>query len=64
MAMSNTLLTMFDDLIACDSAINALKLIPGLREAAYLFYGKPVSAEAAHILGMRPVDINFLLQFS
>lgn len=64
MALSNTLLTMFDDLIACDSAINALKLIPGLREAAYLFYGKPVSAEAAHILGMRPVDINFLLQFS
>jgi len=64
MALSNTLLTMFDDIIACDSAANALKLIPGIRSAAYTFLGKPVSADAARLVGMRPVDINLLLQFS
>lgn len=64
MALSNTLLTMFDDIIACDSAVNALKLIPGLRGAAYTFLGKPVSADVARLVGMRPVDINLLLQFS
>ncbi len=64
MALSNTLLTMFDDIIACDTALNALKLMPGLRCAAYTFLGKPVSADVAQLLGMRAVDINLLLQFS
>lgn len=64
MALSNTLLNMFDDIIACDSAINALKLIPGLRQAAYTFLGKPVDPEIAAIAGARHVDINLLLQFS
>lgn len=64
MALSNTLLTMFDDIIACDCALNALKLIPGLRSAAYTFLGKPVSNDVAKLLGMRAVDINLLLQFS
>lgn len=64
MALSNTLLTLFDDMAGCDSAVNALKLIPGLRRAAYAFLGKPVSADVARIVGMRAVDINLLLQFS
>lgn len=64
MALSNTLLNMFDDIIACDSAINALKLIPGLRQAAYTFLGKPVDATVAALVGARHVDINLLLQFS
>ncbi len=64
MALSNTLLNMFDDIIACDSAINALKLIPGLRQAAYTFIGKPVDPSVAAMVGLRHVDINLLLQFS
>lgn len=64
MALSNTLLSVFDDIIACESAINALKLIPGLRRAAYTFMGKPVDAEVAAMVGARHVDINLLLQFS
>lgn len=64
MALSNTLMSMFDDIIACDSAINALKLIPGLRGAAYTFLGKPVSNDVAALLGVRAVDIQLLLQFS
>lgn len=64
MALSNTLLGMFDDIIACDSAINALKLIPGLRQAAYTFLGKPVDRTVAAMVGARHVDINLLLQFS
>lgn len=64
MALSNTLLTMFDDLVACDTAANALKIIPGLRCAAMTFLGKPVDADIARIAGKRQVDINLLLQFS
>lgn len=64
MALSNTLLEMFDDIIACDSALNALKLLPGLRQAAYTFMGKPVNADIAAMLGLRPIDINLLLHFS
>lgn len=64
MALSNTLLTMFDDIIAAESPLNALKLIPGLRRAAYTFFGKPVDRDVAKLLGLRVVDINFLLQFS
>ena len=64
MALSNTLLTLFDDIVACDSALNAVRLMPGLRCAAYTFLGKPVNPDVAKSLGMRAVDINLLLQFS
>lgn len=64
MALSNTLLTMFEDIISADSSLNAIKLIPGLRAATYTFLGKPVNADVARLLGMRAVDINLLLQFS
>lgn len=64
MALSNTLLTMFDDIIACRTALDAIKINPGLRGAAYTFLGKPVSADVASLLGMRAVDINLLLQCS
>lgn len=64
MALSNTLLTMFEDIIACRTALDAIKINPGLRAAAYTFLGKPVSADVASLLGMRVVDINLLLQCS
>ena len=64
MALSSTLLTMFEDIISADSSLNAIKLIPGLRSATYTFLGKPVNADVAKLLGMRAVDINLLLQFS
>lgn len=64
MALSNALLALIDELIECDSAVNALKLIPGLRGAAMTFLGKPVDAATARLVGCRPVDISLLLQFS
>lgn len=64
MAMSNTLTVMFDDIMRCDTVHNALKLMSGLRRAVCTFYGKPVTADIAKLVGMRPVDINLLLDFS
>lgn len=64
MALSDTLLTLLADIITCDGASNALKLKPGLRDAAYTFLGKPVNERIARIVGVRAVDINIFLQFS
>ncbi|MDE6134948.1 MAG: hypothetical protein K2F79_05180 [Muribaculaceae bacterium] len=64
MALSNTFVTMFDDILVCDGVGNALRLNPGLRRAAVTFLGKCVSPEAAGCLGIRVVDINLFLQFS
>lgn len=64
MAMSDTLLTVIDGIIACDSTVNALKLKPELRRAAYTFIGRAVNPAIAAIIGHRPVDISLLLQFT
>ena len=65
MALSNALTTMFADIALCGGAVsNALKLHPGMQRAVCTFMGKPVNARLARRLGMRPVDINLLLQFS
>ena len=64
MAMSNTFVTMLDDIIVCDGMANALKLKAGLRCAAYTFLGKCVNPAAARTAGVRNVDINLFLQFS
>lgn len=64
MALSNTFVTMLDDLLVCDGVANALKLKDGLRKAAYTFLGKCVNPSVARIAGVRSVDINLFLQFS
>ena len=64
MALSNTFVTMLDDILVCDGVANALKLNPGLRQSAVTFLGKCVEPTAAKVLGTRVVDINLFLQFS
>ena len=65
MALSDTLVTMFGDILMCAGTLsNTLKLHPGMQRAAYTFMGKPTNARTASMLGMRPVDITLLLQFS
>lgn len=64
MAMSNTFVTMLDDILVCDGVSNALRLKAGLRRAAYTFLGKCVNASVARSLGVRHFDINLFMQFS
>lgn len=65
MALSNTLSAMFSDIVGCGgSTSNTLKINAGMRRAVCTFLGKPVNVIVARALGMRPVDINLLLQFS
>ena len=64
MALSNTFITMLDDILVCDGVTNALKLKSGLRSAAYTFLGKCVNQRAARAAGVHHVDINLFLQFS
>lgn len=65
MALSNTLNAMFAELAGCGgSTSNTLKLNAGMQRAVCTFMGKPVNVAVARALGMRPVDINLLLQFS
>ena len=64
MALSNTFVTMLDDLMICDGVANALKLKDGLRKAADTFLGKCVNPSVARVAGVRSVDINLFLQFS
>ena len=64
MALSNTFVTMLDDILVCDGVANALKLNSGLRSAAFAFLGKCVNRRVARLLDIRMVDINLILQFS
>lgn len=65
MALSNTFNSMFTDIAGCGgSTSNTLKINAGMRRAVCTFLGKPVNVVVARALGMRPVDINLLLQFS
>jgi len=64
MALSNTFISMLDDILVCDGVTNALKMKTGLRLAAYTFLGKCVNQQAARLLGIRSVDINLFLQCS
>lgn len=64
MALSNTLITMLTSVCTCDGVQNALKLLPGLRKAAYLFLGRLVNEEIASRTGLRALDINLFLTLS
>ena len=64
MALSNTLMTMLTSVFTCDGVHNALKLLPGLRKAAYLFLGRLVNEEIGEKTGLRALDINLYLTLS
>lgn len=64
MALSNTFVNMLDEILVCDGAPNALRLNASLRKGVYTFLGKCVNEEAAAVLGIRAVDIDFLIQYS
>lgn len=65
MALSDTLVTMFGDIVNCAGSLsNSLKLHTGMQRAAFTFLGRPTEARIAALLDMRPVDIALLLQFS
>ncbi len=64
MALSTTLLTLFDDILVRDGLSNALRFNKGLSRAAYTFLGKVVNADIARVLSVPGFDINLFLQFS
>lgn len=64
MALSNTFLSMFDNIESCDGITNALKIQPGMRPAVFTFMGKVVNARIASESGLRYSDINIYLSLS
>lgn len=64
MTLTTTLMTLLDDIHLFEGFANALKFNQGLSRAAYTFLGKPVNADVARILGVRPIDINLFVQFN
>ncbi len=64
MALSNTFLSMFDNIESCDGITNVLKIQPGMRPAVFTFMGKVVNARIASESGLRYSDINIYLSLS
>lgn len=65
MALSTTLLTLFDDIVVCDGLTNAIRFNKGLRDAVYIFRDKIVNPRIARVMGLSgSIDINLLIQFS
>ena len=65
MALSTTLLTLFDDIVVCDGLSNAIRFNKGLRDAVYIFRDKVVNQRIARIMGLSgSIDINLLIEFS
>ncbi|MDE5845066.1 MAG: hypothetical protein K2H32_06010 [Muribaculaceae bacterium] len=64
MALSNTFITMLDDIMTLEGVTNALKLSPGLQAATITFMGKLVNGHVAREVGMHHVDISLFIQLS
>lgn len=64
MALSNGLVTLLSGIYTCEGMNNALKLLPGLRKAAYLFLGHVVNEQIGARTGIRAFDINLYLTLS
>lgn len=64
MALSNTFLTLFTEMVSLDGISNAIKLLPGLQKATFTFFGRVVNERVAHYLGVRNVDISIFLTIS
>ncbi len=61
MALSNSLLPLLKRMAGHDSTIDSVRLIPELHKAVCTFIGHAVNRRIAELAGVRPVDINFLL---
>ncbi len=64
MALSDTFITMLDDIAGCEGASSAIQLTPGLQDAALTFLGKAVNQRVARIADVRHYDIRLLLSLS
>ncbi|MDE6283970.1 MAG: hypothetical protein K2L97_08290 [Muribaculaceae bacterium] len=64
MALSDTFITMLDDIAGCGACSSAIQLTTGLQKAALTFLGKAVSRKVAEIAGVRYTDINLLISLS
>lgn len=64
MALSNTFLTMFENIVVADGVTNALKLTGGLRRGVFTFLGKVTNPDVARLMRCRAVDISIFLHLS
>lgn len=64
MALSDTFITMLDDIAGCGACSSAIQMTGGLQKATLTFLGKAVSRKVAEIAGVRHTDINLLLSLS
>ena len=67
MALSNALITMFDDILdgaGRDSGADMVRMLPGIRPAVFSFFGKLVNARMAASVGMRSTDLSIFLSLS
>lgn len=64
MALSDTLISMFRDLVTCEGLANAVKITPGIQGAALTFSGHAVNPVIARMAGCRPTDLSLFLQLS
>ena len=62
MALSTSLLTLFDQIVNPDTG--AVNLPESITCAVYTFMGRPVNQQIADIAGLRAIDINILLNLS
>lgn len=64
MALSNSFITLLTQIACCEGMANALKLLPGLRDATLTYVGKTVHRDIAEKHGERYVDINIFITLS
>lgn len=64
MALSDTFITLLNQIAGCGESGAMLPLTPGLQEAALTFMGKVVNDRVARMVGMRCTDIRLLLSLS
>lgn len=64
MALSNTFLALFTEMVSFDGFSNAIKLLPGLQRATFTFFGRAVNEKVARMVGVRNVDISIFLTIS
>lgn len=61
MGLSDTLLTLLDEIADCEGTASAIQLTPGLQQGTLTFLGKAVNQRVATLAGVRCTDIRLLL---
>lgn len=64
MALSDTFITLLNQISECEGSGAMLQLTPGLQEATLTFMGKVVNERVAEVAGTRCTDIRILLSLS